>query len=320
MPARTAAPRGVGQFLPTISAETGPPPVDREIAALAARQHGVVSRGQLRDLGLADSAIGYRVSSGRLHRVHRGVFAVGHRRLPSLGAWSAAVLACGPGAVLSHAAAAALWDMRRSAASSVDVTIRRTGRLTRPGIRIHRPRTMPENETSAREGIPVTTPARTILDMAALLSPSRLEHLLDQAEIRELTDYPALDAIATAHPGHHGAARLQRAIETHCAGTNLTRSDLEILMKELCRTHGLPKPSINEQVAGKHVDFLFPAQRLIVETDSWRYHKTRQAFENDRARDVLTSRAGYRTLRFTDRQLERRPHEVVASIAVLLAA
>src|SRR4051812_35267673 len=134
MPARTAAPRGVGQFLPTISAETGPPPVDREIAALAARQHGVVSRGQLRDLGLADSAIGYRVSSGRLHRVHRGVFAVGHRRLPSLGAWSAAGLPRGPRAVLSHAAAPPLWDMRPSAASSVGVTIPPARPLTPPRI------------------------------------------------------------------------------------------------------------------------------------------------------------------------------------------
>src|SRR3954470_1025201 len=146
MPPPTAAPRGEGQFLPTSSAEPAPPPLDGAVGSLAARQHGVVSRGQLRELGLADSAIGYRIASGRLHRVHRGVFAVGHRLLTARGRWSAAVLACGPGAVLSHASAAALWELRPSPAVSLDVTIRRTGRLTRPGIRIHRPRTLPPAE------------------------------------------------------------------------------------------------------------------------------------------------------------------------------
>jgi very-short-patch-repair endonuclease len=309
----------VGQVLPNYSAEPGPPVVDRAIAALAARQHGVISRGQLPELGLRDSAIGHRVTSGRLHRVHRGVFAVGHRLLTAHGSWSAAVLACGPGSVLSHASAAALWDLRRSDAVSVDVTIRRTGRLTRPGIRIHRPRTLPRHETTTRHGIPTTTPARTILDMAAGLTQSRLERLLDQAEILELTDYPSLDALARAHPGHHGSAKLQRALVTHYAGTNLTASDLEILFKQLCHDHGLPRPRVNELVASKQVDFLFHQQRLIVETDSWRYHKTRRAFEDDRARDVLTSRAGYHTLRFTDRQLERDPDAVATAIAAVLA-
>jgi very-short-patch-repair endonuclease len=198
------------------------------------------------------------------------------------------------------------------------VVAKRTGRK-RPGIRVHRPRRLPDTERTTRRGIPVTTPARTILDLAATLSPSRLEHLLDQAEIQALTDYPALDAIARAHPGHHGAAKLQRALRTHYAGTNLTSSDLEILFKELCRTHGLPAPSINHSVAGKEVDFLFADAHLIVETDSWRYHKTRSAFEDDRARDVLTTTAGYRTLRFTDRQLERHPQTVAAAIASVLA-
>jgi very-short-patch-repair endonuclease len=295
----------------------GPPSSDRELAALAATQYGVVSREQLRALGLNDTAISQRCRAGRLHRVHYGVYAVGHSVLGQRGRWMAGVLACGPGAALSHASAAALWGMRRTAARYVDVTARRTGRK-RPGLRIHRPRTLPPNETATHEGIPATTPARTILDMAATLTRSRLEHLLDQAEIQELTDYVSLDAIASAHPGHHGSAKLQRALATHYAGTNLTRSDLEILMKDLCRTHGLPKPLVNRNVAGKEVDFLFPDHRLIVETDSWRYHRTRSAFENDRARDVLTSRAGYRTLRFTDRQLDRDPAAVATAIGAVL--
>src|SRR3954452_22552385 len=244
MPPPTAAPRGVGQFLPTISAEPRPPPMDGAIASLGARQHGVVSRGQLRELGLADSAIVYRIASGRLHRVHRGVFAVGHRLLTARGRWSAAVLACGPGAVLSHASAAALWEMRPSAAVYVDVTIRRTGRRTRQGIRIHRPRTLPPSEVTTREGIPVTTAARTILDMAALLGPTRLNRLLDQAEILELAGYPSLDAIAGAHPGHRGSPKIRRALRTHAAGSALSKGELAILFLEPFRLHGLPTPLV----------------------------------------------------------------------------
>jgi hypothetical protein len=293
--------------------------VDAAIATLAARQHGVISRAQLREFGLADSAVGYRVAHGRLHPVHRGVFAVGHRLLAAPGKWSAAVLACGTGSVLSHASAAALWELRPSAAVYIDVTIRRTGRRTRRGIRIHRPRTLPANETTTHLGIPTTTPARTILDLAAMLSATRLNRLLDQAEILELTDYPALAAIARAHAGHHGATKLQRALQTHYAGATLTNSDLEVRFLELCRSRGLPMPLVNADLAGKQVDFLFTDARLVVEVDSWRYHKTRHAFENDRARDVITTRAGYRTLRFTDRQLEREPRAVADAIAEVLA-
>jgi very-short-patch-repair endonuclease len=292
--------------------------VDREIAGLARRQHGVVSARQLAALGLPQQAVAHRAAAGRLHRVHHGVYAVGHPVLGIRGHWMAAVLACGPGAALSHASAAALWDLRRSAAGIVDVTARRTGRK-RPGLRIHRPRTLPPDETTTHEGIPTTTPARTILDLAGALSPTRLNRLLDQAEILELTDYPALAAIARAHPGHHGATKLERALHTHYAGATLTNSDLEVRFLELCRSRGLPMLLVNADLAGKQIDFLFADARLVVEVDSWRYHKTRHAFENDRARDVLTLRAGYRTLRFTDRRLEREPHGVAEAIAAVLA-
>ena len=296
----------------------GPAPLDREVAALAARQHGVVSARRLAELGVPQRATSHRVAAGRLHVVHRGVYSVGHTVLGPHGRWMAAVLAGGAGAVLSHASAAALWELRPSAAALVDVTTRRSGRR-RPGLRIHRPRALPDNEATLRHGIPVTTPARTILDMAAVLTQSRLEHLLDQAEIRELTDYPALDALARAHPGHRGAARLRRTLQTHYAGANVSRSDLEIRLRGLCRDHGLPEPRVNQRIEGQEVDFLFADARLIVETDSRRYHKTRRAFENDRARDVMTTRAGYRTLRFTDRQLTRQPGAVADAIAAVLA-
>jgi len=290
--------------------------VDQAIAARARGQYGVIAREQLADLGLSARSIEHRVVLGRLHPVHRGVYAVGHPVLGRGGRWMAAVLACGPDAALSHASAAALWALQRGEPNIVDVTAPRTGRK-RPGIRIHRPRR--PAETTTHDRIPVTTPARTILDLAATVTASRLEHLLDQAEIRELTDYPSLAAIARAHPGHHGAEKLTRTLRRYYAGEQLTRSDLEILFKDLCRSHGLPTPHVDQPVQGKHVDFLFAAQRLIVETDSWRYHKTRRAFEDDRARDVLTTTAGYRTLRFTDRQLTTKPHHVASAIAAALA-
>jgi very-short-patch-repair endonuclease len=298
--------------------EFGPLPVDAAIAALATAQHGVVTRRQLRALDLADSAITKRVARGRLHRVHNGVYAVGHTVLGAHGRWMAAVLAGGAGAVLSHASAAALWEIRGSAAILVDITTPRTGRK-RPGLRIHRPRTLGPDEVTIHHGIPVTTPARTLLDLAAVLQRRPLERALDNAEIGRLTDYPALGAMARAHPGHRGSGMLADTLRDHHAGTTVTRSELEERFLELCRDHGLPKPRVNTHVETKEVDFHFTERRLIVETDSWRHHRTRRAFENDRARDALHAAAGYRTLRFTHRQLVDEPAHVAAVVASVLA-
>jgi Transcriptional regulator, AbiEi antitoxin/Protein of unknown function (DUF559)/AbiEi antitoxin C-terminal domain len=294
-------------------------PVDGAVAELARDQHGVVSRRQLRGLALSDDAIDRRVAAGRLHRLHRGVYAVGHTRLTGHGRWMAAVLACGDGAALFGASAAALWGIRRSDTARIHVVVPTdAGRATRPGIRVHRIRTLRPLELTVEDGIRVTTPARTVLDLAASLKTDALRRALDRTEILELTDYPALDAIARAHPGHRGAKRLRTAVATYLAGT-MTRSDLEELFLALCRRHGLPPPVVNGEVCGLEVDFLFAEQRLIVELDSWRYHKTRHAFDADRARDALHLRRGYRTLRVTDRQLERDQHAVVATLRALLA-
>jgi very-short-patch-repair endonuclease len=309
---------GVGRIPQTGVVESGPPDLDRAISDLAARQHGVVATRQLVALGITQQAVSRRAAAGRLHRVHRGVFAVGHPVLDRPGRWMAAVLACGPGAALSHAGAAALWDIRGSSARLTDVTTPRTGR-SRPGLRIHRPRTLRPDEVTVSDGIPVTTPARTILDLAAVLQRRPLEQVLDRAELHELTDYPALDALAAAHPGHHGAGKLRRALERHAAGTTLTKGKLEERFLKLCRDHRLPTPVVNTWPAGREVDFLFASDRLIVETDSWTHHHTRDAFENDRRRDALHARAGYRTLRFTHRQLTDEPGAVAAAVAAVLA-
>src|SRR5215218_7714512 len=184
------------------------PGVDAQIAALARRQHGVLSTAQLQAVGVAQRAVSYRVAAGRLHRLHHGVHAVGHPVLTAHGRWMAAVLAGGRGAVLSHAAAGALWELHSSAATVIAVTVRRSGRARRPGLRLHRPRTLPSHEVTVHVGIPVTTPARTILDLAATLQTRPLERLLDQAENARLTDVACLVALARARPGHRGASRL----------------------------------------------------------------------------------------------------------------
>jgi Protein of unknown function (DUF559) len=171
-----------------------------------------------------------------------------------------------------------------------------------------RPDAAPGRGHDARHGIRVTTPARTLLDLAATVGTDALHRALDRTEILELTDYPALDAIARTHPNHRGATPLRAAVRTWLAGTKI-RSDLEELFLALCRRHGPPRPIVNGHVQGFEVDFLFAEQRLIVEIDSWRYHKTSRAFDADRARDAVHLQNGYRTVRFSDRLARERRHE-----------
>ena len=292
----------------------------RAIAGLAARQHGVVSRGQLAATGLSNGAIARRVGSGGLHRVHTGVYAVGHSALSREGRWMAAALAGGAGAALSHHSAAALWDLRDVDPRPAHITVPRTGARSRPGLRIHRPRTLRADEVTARHGIPVTTPERTLLDLATTLAERDLQRTIEEAIVTRLATAASLGVLARAHPGHHGTGRLQRALRDHIPGTTLTRSDLEERFLALCKRHGLPRPEVNARIAGLTVDFLFAHERLVVETDGWRFHGHRAAFERDRRRDATLMRAGYRTLRLTHDQLTTGPHAVAATLAAAHAA
>jgi very-short-patch-repair endonuclease/predicted transcriptional regulator of viral defense system len=287
---------------------------DKLVARLAERQHGVVAAAQLAALGLSRNTVSARAQAGRLHRIHRGVYAVGHPILTVNGRRMAAVLAAGPGAVLSHASAAALWDIRRTSATRIDVTVRsRAGRAKRPGLRIHRTPTLRADEITEHQGIPVTTTSRTLLDLAATLPRRALERALDEAEVQELYDLSSLEAMARAHAGEQGAARLQRALASDGELT-LTDSELEELMVALCDHHRLPRPEPRAWVAGLRVDFLFAPVRLVVETDGYRFHRTRRAFERDRERDAILARAGYRTLRFTHLQMTSNAAGVAAAI------
>lgn len=289
--------------------------LEAEIAALALAQHGVVTTGQLAALGLTRSAVAARAAAGRLHRVHRGVYAVGHARLPRYGHWMAAVLCAGPGAALSHASAAALWEIRPSAASRTDVTVRdHNGRAKRPRVRIHRATELRPGEVTEHHGIPVTSPARTLLDLASSLPRRGLERALEQTDILELFDLRAVQRAIDAHRGRRGARALMAALETHQPGTNVTRSVLEDHFLALCAAQGLERPQTNKRVCGLEVDFYFPTKRVVVEVDGYRYHHTRRAFERDRERDAILATAGLQTLRFSHRQVVDRPQAVAAAI------
>src|SRR3954469_3980913 len=212
-------PPGEAQFVTT--------PVDRAIAALAARQYGLAARAQLGALGLGDTAVTKRAAAGRLHRVHRGVYAVGHRVLPACGVWMAATLACGDGAVLSHTSAAALWEIRPSDMVVIDVTVPGAAGRRRPGLRVHRDPALGRDEVTRRHGIPVTTVARTLLDLAAISPPRALQRALDEAAVARRLDLGLLDAVIARHAGHHRAAKLRAALERHHPGSTLTRSELD---------------------------------------------------------------------------------------------
>ncbi|HZO35837.1 MAG TPA: type IV toxin-antitoxin system AbiEi family antitoxin domain-containing protein [Solirubrobacteraceae bacterium] len=302
-----------------MTAEDNPPHRDVVVGRLAQRQWGVVTARQLIGLGLSRGSIEHRVRIGRLVRLHRGVYAVGHSVLRTEGRWAAAVLACGPGAVLSHVSAASLWGIRATAASRVDVSGART-RAGHPGIALHRPRSLSAEDVTVRQAIPTTSVARTLLDLAAVLTARDLERTLAQAELLGLVDRRALAATIARANGHRGAAILARAL---AAGVDATASELEWRFLTLCRRSGLPEPRVNQWLTlggGEEikVDFLWPSDRLVVETDGYRFHRGRLAFESDRARDARLTVAGYRVVRVTQRQLES-PEAVIDTLSRLLA-
>jgi very-short-patch-repair endonuclease/predicted transcriptional regulator of viral defense system len=292
---------------------------ERAIAALATRQHGVVARWQLLELGLTPSAISYRISTGRLHVIHRGVYAVGHKNLDRAGRWMAAVLACGEGAVLSHRSAAALWGLLGAGSPRIDVTIPGHGGVVGSAIRRHRTRRLLQEETTRVDDIPVTTVARTLFDLAEVLDRYRLERAFEAAERSELLDLRAVVLTAERNPGRRAHKQL-RALLPSLAPPTPTRSELERMFARACRLAGLRAPEVNVLVEGLEVDALWPEQRLIVEVDSWKFHKTRAAFERDRARDAALLVAGYRVVRVTYRQLRDEPLKAANTIRKLLAA
>jgi hypothetical protein len=297
-----------------------PERLDVEVAALATRQHGVVARAQLVALGLGPRAIGHRISCGRLQPLHRGVYAVGHRAVSRHGRWLAAVLACGDGAVLSHRSAAALWGLRPAERSCVEVTVTRRLRGRR-GIEV-RELPLARDESATRDGVPVTSVPRTLMDLAAVVTRPQLSRAAEQAEALRLADSLTLDALVARHTGRPGIRNL-RAIAARGIEPTLTRSELERRFLSIVETAGLPDPRPNAplQIAGGwiEVDCAWPAHRVVVELDGHAHHSTRAAFERDRARDRALQAAGWRVVRVTWRQLHEDAGAVMADLALLLA-
>jgi very-short-patch-repair endonuclease len=294
--------------------------IDLAIPALAAHQHGVVSRSQLRIAGLHDLSIDRRIAAGRLHPVYRGVFAVGHTELTIEGRWMAAVLASGDGAVLSHTSAAAAWELRPTGTGSIHVTVPGApGRRRRAGIRLHRSTTLGPDETTTRNGIPVTDPARTLIDLATLLRGRPLEQAVDSAEQLGLVDFADHAARLAARPSRPGSPALQALLSRYAAGSTVTRSEMEERFLRLCDDNGVPRPETNTIIEGREVDFVWKDARLIVEVDGYRYHRSPSAFEDDRERDVVLAVAGWQTLRFTWAKITERPAWVAAAVVNRLA-
>jgi len=287
---------------------------DRQVAKIASRQHGVVTAPQLYEVGFDKSAVSRRLRLGRLHRIHRGVYAVGHRGLSLQGRFMAAVLACGENAVLSHTSAAILWNLLKPLDDPVHVTTPHTsGRARRPGIHLHRAPSLAEPSpspsylrqeggrggrllTTYRHNIPVTTVPRTLEDLTriSLLPPHLLRRATRQAELA----------------GH----RLDAVV------SDRTRSDLESLFLAIVRRYRFPHPEVNVKLGRYEVDFLWRRERLVVETDSWDYHRGSVAFYSDGERDLELRSLGYAVLRFNDRQLESESERVAADVRRELAA
>lgn len=287
------------------------------LARLAGEQHGVVSHQQLLELGYSEAAIGRGIRSQRLHRIHRGAYAVGNPRPSTHGRCLAAVLACGRGAMLSHDSAAWLWGLRPRCPSRAEVTLPARGHQ-RAGIHIHHSTILEPIDEAIRESIPTTSVARTLLDCAARAQHRTTDGLLERAERPGLLDIPEIEEILARSGRHAGKSRLKRSIELY-RDPVFTRAGTERRFLEVVLMAGLPRPAINTFVAGYEVDAYWAKERFAVELDGYETHGTRAAFERDPVRLEDLKLAGIDAIRVTARRLEREPAQVAARLKILLA-
>jgi very-short-patch-repair endonuclease len=294
---------------------------DPEIAALAERQHGLVSRAQLLALGLGRRAIAYRIEHGRLHPIHPGVYAVGHRLVSVDGRWMAAVLAAGPDAVVSHRDAGVIWSIRASARARVDIIVPRKLR-SRDGFDFHYA-FLPPDEVTRERGIPVTTVPRTIFDLASVVRPREVERAIQEAEYRRLFDPLSLHDLHARYPRARGAKVIRAILADLDIDATITKNDLEEDFLAFVDRYRLPRPRMNHwlQIGDLWIeaDCVWLDQRVIVELDGRGAHGTRKAFESDRARDRAATVAGWRVIRVTWRQLCDDQDALARDLRTLLA-
>lgn len=288
-------------------------PKNHQAWELVRRQHGLISRKQLRRLGFTDDGIKHRIAIGRLHRVRQGVFLVGRPGLTEHGRWMAAVLACGDGAVLSHSSAAALWRIGFEARSVIEVSLPSPSRRRRPGLRIHRRLSLQDRDVTSEYGISVTTPIQTLIDMALRLDRPGVERMINEADKYDLTHPPELRRALDARQGEPGVAALRDILDRRTF--RLTKEELERRFLPLAAKAGLPVPLTGQFVNEFEVDFYWPDLGLVVETDGLRYHRTPAEQARDRLRDQAHTAAGLTQLRFTHEQVRYEPEYVVRILA-----
>ncbi len=306
---------------------------------MAERQHGVISRSQLRDLGMADASISESVARGYLHPVFRAVFAVGHRKIGPCGRMLAATIACGDGAVISHLTAAALLGLTDRPPAVVDVIAKGSSGRGIDGIRRHRVPPPLGDEIGHCKGIPCTSPSRTIIDLSGVLGKRSLRRIVERAAVLRLLEVHAIERQLAAKR-RRGAPVLRQILQPWDAtdsgeagmrrpsttrqptGTPRLRSELEARLLALIKASDLPTPTCNHRIgAGDtivEVDFFWPERRVVVEADGHTFHDNPVAFERDRKRDRELQLGGYRVVRFTHRQIEKEPDAVISAISGLL--
>jgi len=288
------------------------------LAELAERQYGVVSIRQLeRKLGYSRKAVQRDVASGRLHPLHRGVYAVGHRLVPDHGRCLAAVLACGPDALLSHRSAAWLLGISRYGPAPLHVTSP-LPRKPRPPIRLHHSRILALEDRTLEDGIPVTAVPRTLLDCAAESRLSHLRRMLERGEELKVFDLRQIEHLLDRSGRHAGRGRLRQAIALY-QPVPFTRSGFERQFLEAVLRAGLPRPATNFVEAGFELDVYWPEHRFAVELDTYATHGTNAAFERDHLRDEDLMLAGIEMVRVTDVRFYREPKAVLNRVATLLA-
>jgi predicted transcriptional regulator of viral defense system len=276
---------------------------DAKVADLAARQHGVVARWQLRRLKLGKGWIDHRLEVGALHPVFRGVYAVGHAKVTPRGRLMAAVLACGPDAVLSHRDAAVLWGIGENGRRRIDVTVPGRRRKRREDIDMHLVRSLHPNDRTEIDGIPVTSLERTLLDISEIWPQRRTERAIEAAERNRIIDVKAIEELMKRTKGRR--LRPLKAALTSCLSEGVhTKQELERLFLDVCRDYGIPLPQVNVAIAGYEVDAAWPERKLVVELDSRRFHHTTRAFERDRDKDAALQLAEMRVVRLTWQMLQ----------------
>jgi hypothetical protein len=270
----------------------------------------VVARSQLLALGYTKSAIEHRVWIGRLHPAARGIYAVGRPRLSREGRWTAAVLACGPGAALSHRSAAALWGFGKEHEDYIDVSVRRASEARISGIRCHRRPSLPAGAVTTRRNIALTQPVQTFIDLARVAGPKTLERAINEADKRDVIDADALRRALDQRSGEPGVRPLRWILDKHTF--RLSDDELELLFRPLAAAAGLPIPLTKVMVNDFEVDFFWPDLGLVVETDGWRYHRTPAAQTRDALRFQTHTAAGLTPLRFSHYQVKYEPSHVLS--------